>query len=224
MEEIQVVVIGDEKVGKSSMISTLVSQHFSDKVPAILHDVHLPIEDEESSDTMTSILDTSSRSEDFSTVLQQIKTAHAILLIYDITRIETFNRLSSFWLPMIHKTALHAPPITIVGNKLDLRSSNTTTTSMTTIRSKQSSNNKTQITTSGCEELQVLVAPLMARYPSIEACLECSAKSVLNIHQAFFLAQKTVLYPIDPLFDMKTSVRIRSIYDIIEYTDCTMSE
>lgn len=44
-EVVRLLVLGDEKVGKTSVISTLVSQHFGEKVPARLHDVQLPAEE-----------------------------------------------------------------------------------------------------------------------------------------------------------------------------------
>ena len=42
---VRILIAGDEKVGKSSIISTLVSQHFSEKVPPVMHDVQIPAED-----------------------------------------------------------------------------------------------------------------------------------------------------------------------------------
>lgn len=44
--------------------------------------------------------------------------------------------------------------------------------------------------------------------------VECSAKNFTQVAQAFFLAQKAVLYPIAPLYDEKT--RVRSLLIIFE--------
>lgn len=57
-DTVRVLVLGDEKVGKTSVISTLVSQHFNEKVPAIIHDVQIPAE-ESQEHVVTTITDSS---------------------------------------------------------------------------------------------------------------------------------------------------------------------
>ena len=57
-KSVRILILGDEKVGKTSMISTLVSQHFSEKVPALLHDVQIPAE-ESQEHVVTTIVDSS---------------------------------------------------------------------------------------------------------------------------------------------------------------------
>ena len=45
--------------------------------------------------------------------------------------------------------------------------------------------------------------PILEKYPEVEACLECSAAALLNIRQVFYFAQKAVIYPLKPLYNMK---------------------
>ncbi len=60
MQTVRILVVGDEKVGKSSLISTLVSQHFSEQVPSIMHDVQIPAE-ESQENVVTLIMDSSGK-------------------------------------------------------------------------------------------------------------------------------------------------------------------
>lgn len=117
--------------------------------------------------------------------MEQIKNADVVIVLYDVTRPETFARISSYWLPLVEKT--NQVPVTLVGNKIDLRPSG-----------------ENQLT-DGSEELRDMMKPLMKEFKIVEACLECSAKAVLNIQQVFYFAQKAVLYPIAPVFDMEKS-------------------
>ena len=57
----------------------------------------------------------------------------------------------------------------------------------------------------------------------MEACLECSAARLLNIRQVFYYAQKAVVYPMKPLYDMERAqltdqfkVALRRIFRIFD--------
>lgn len=41
----------------------------------------------------------------------------------------------------------------------------------------------------------------------VETCIECSAKTSLNVDEAFFFAQKAVIYPTAVLYDLGEGVR-----------------
>lgn len=43
----------------------------------------------------------------------------------------------------------------------------------------------------------------MEEYPEVESCIECSAKTLKNISEMFYYAQKAVLHPTSPLFIME---------------------
>ena len=55
---VRIEVLGDEKVGKTSLICSLVSRHFSEKVPSVLLNVQIPAE-ESDENVVISITDTS---------------------------------------------------------------------------------------------------------------------------------------------------------------------
>lgn len=44
----------------------------------------------------------------------------------------------------------------------------------------------------------------MDDFPEIETCIECSAKSLRNISEMFYYAQKAVLHPTGPIFSVET--------------------
>lgn len=44
----------------------------------------------------------------------------------------------------------------------------------------------------------------MEDFPEVESCVECSAKTLHNISEMFYYAQKAVLHPTGPLYIMET--------------------
>lgn len=93
----------EEGVGKSSLISTFVSRHFSEVVPGLMTRVRLPPEPE-SNYCVTTIVDSQNGDAALSeNSKQQQNTADAIVLVYDLDRLETFYRLENHWLPLIER-------------------------------------------------------------------------------------------------------------------------
>ncbi|ETN16366.1 hypothetical protein PPTG_06524 [Phytophthora nicotianae INRA-310] len=174
---VRIEVLGDEKVGKTSLICSLVSRHFSEKVPSVLLNVQIPAE-ESDENVIISITDTSSRVSDLMRVTNAAKRSDAILLVYDLTRPETFQRLRR-WLDFIAKNK--EIPVVLVANKVDI--------------------NAVTPTTDGPYASQV--RNLVNTYPFVVSEVECSAKNFTQVAQAFFLAQKAVLYPVAPLYNEK---------------------
>lgn len=43
----------------------------------------------------------------------------------------------------------------------------------------------------------------MEEFPEIESCVECSAKTLHNITEMFYYAQKAVLHPTAPLYNIE---------------------
>lgn len=119
-----------EGVGKSSLISTFVSRHFSDVVPGIMTRVRLPPDPD--SNCITTIVDSQggdaalmsavaslslpggestgslaslqrSLSSSTGSNVGGIENVDSIILIYDLDRVETFFRLENHWLPLIER-------------------------------------------------------------------------------------------------------------------------
>ena len=120
-----------EGVGKSSLISTFVSRHFSEVVPGIMTRVRLPPDPENfcittivdsqggdaalisavtalslsggggSSGSLTALQKSLSNST--SSNVGGIENVDSIILVYDLDRVETFFRLENHWLPLIER-------------------------------------------------------------------------------------------------------------------------
>lgn len=52
----------------------------------------------------------------------------------------------------------------------------------------------------------------MEEYPEIETCIECSAKTLKNISEMFYYAQKAVLHPTAPIYSVENSDVITLIH------------
>lgn len=110
-------------MGKTSIIITIVSETFPRQVSKTYHPVilssdlyMLPI------NTSTVLLDSSSAKEDEAAIDAEVDKAHVIILVYDVNNVECIRRLKSHWLPRVAK-ANDKIPVILVGNKVDLRSS-----------------------------------------------------------------------------------------------------
>jgi Ras family protein T1 len=99
-----------------------------------------------------------------------------IILVYDVNNVECIKRLKSFWIPRIIKLN-DKIPIILVGNKVDLRSSNAE------------------------KELESTLTPYFMSFKQVEMGIECSAKGYMNLIDIIYCAQRAVLFPIAPLFD-----------------------
>ena len=106
----------------------------------------------------------------------EIEKAQVIVLIYDVNNLECIKRLRSNWIPRIIKIN-DKIPIILVGNKVDLRSSHQE------------------------GELESFLTSLFLEFKQVEMGIECSAKGYMNLIDIVYCAQRSVLYPIGPLFD-----------------------
>lgn len=111
-------------------------------------------------------------------LIEEIQRAHVICLVYSIENYDTLEQITTKWLPFIRENVLEEQtcPIILVGNKVDL-------VDYTTID---------------------VMMEIMEKYPEIESCVECSAKTLKNISEMFYYAQKAVLHPTAPLYLMET--------------------
>lgn len=172
-----IVLVGDEKVGKSTLIQSVLSEGgFPERVPPVVPVVDIPAE-MTADGIPVQIVDTSSKQpEDLE---KYVAAASVICLLYSADQPSSFSRISSYWLPQIRKirAKLSTAPILLVGTKIDLREKE------------------------GNEALEKMVTPIMNEFKEVETCIECSAKGQINVGEVFAFAQKAVIYPTAPLFD-----------------------
>lgn len=176
--EIRLLVLGDEHVGKTALITSLLSEAFSEEVPHVLDDITIP--PIVSPDMVgTVIVDSSARPEDRPLLEEKVRASQVICLVYAADDAQSFARISSYWLPYIRSLGANVPVI-LVGNKID-------------VRGEDVSN----------EKFEDEIIPIMNDFKEVETCVECSAKTLTNVAEVFYFAQKAVIHPTTPLYDSR---------------------
>ena len=192
-----ILVCGEAGVGKTAIIDTLFSRSFRSDMDRD-EDDSLAGTREDGADwsecqipgqlntprgipTTLRIIDTRSRE----AALHKLHEAHAIVLVYDVGRPRTFNAATDDWLQALKRMAdldynrkrrsTRMLPVVLVGNKIDvLAGDNTVERDL---------------------DLEKKVIPVLKAHREVEACLECSARAVLNIRQVFYYAQRLSSIP-----------------------------
>ncbi|GAA5875036.1 hypothetical protein JCM16303_004990 [Sporobolomyces ruberrimus] len=181
MRDVRVCLVGDEGVGKSTIISSLIKESFVRLAPrTVLPEVTIPPSVTPGHDVTTLIIDTSPRPQDRNHLVNEIRKAHVVAIVYAIDNPTTFDRVPTYWLPTIRSLGVNVPVI-LIGNKIDLRDGDVTN-----------------------QALEEEIVPIMQEYKEVETCVECSALLPLNISEVFFFAQNAVLHPTAPLYDTRS--------------------
>ena len=119
---VALLVVGDPKVGKSSLISTYISRHFGEVVPSVMTDAALPY-DLTASAVCVTIMDSSPSEAEREDLIRKIQAADCILALYDVTSAQSLESLGSVWLPLIRAVNSGCPKdkaVLVVGTKIDL--------------------------------------------------------------------------------------------------------
>lgn len=172
--DVRILLVGDSGVGKTSLILSLVSEEFTEEVPAKAEEITIPA-DVTPERVPTHIVDFSYQEQTEDDLIEEIKKAHVICIVYAVNDEDSMEGITSVWLPFIRKQIGEdaGVPVILVGNKGDL------------------------IDYSTGEAME----PIMQDFAEVETTIECSAKSLRNISELFYYAQKAVLYPMVPLFN-----------------------
>ncbi|KAF6147768.1 hypothetical protein GIB67_006741, partial [Kingdonia uniflora] len=179
------VVIGDEGTGKSTLIKTALNKTFTDDVPPIMPPTTLLINGFDNGGHINGptvpviVIDTSVHTQESTdNLLQELQLTDVVILTVSYDKPSSFHRLSSFWLPELHRLKVKVP-IIVVGCKLDLR-------------------NDTQVS------LEQIVSPIMQQFLEIDIFIDCSARNLIKFRAAFFQAWRLAICPTTPLFDKVT--------------------
>ncbi|TRY93034.1 hypothetical protein DNTS_025164 [Danionella cerebrum] len=172
--DVRILLLGEPKVGKTSLIMSLVGEEFPEQVPLRAEEITIPA-DVTPEKVPTHIVDYSETEQTDEVLREEIVKANVVCVVYDVAQEETIEKIRTKWIPLVNGNAEKGRkiPIILVGNKSDLRSGS----SMETI------------------------LPIMNQFSEIETCVECSAKNLKNISELFYYAQKAVLHPTAPLYD-----------------------
>jgi hypothetical protein len=116
---VHICVVGDEGVGKTSLITAAATETFPDHPPPVLPPAKLPA-DTTPEGVPVVITDTSSRPEDKQALELACREASVIVLCFSMERPNTLRRISSYWMPELRRLGVNVP-VMLVGCKSDVR-------------------------------------------------------------------------------------------------------
>lgn len=176
-KSVRILLVGDDGVGKTSLILSLVTEEFASEVPSRAEEITIPA-DVTPEKVPTHIVDFCQSEQTELELRDELERANVVCVVYAIDDDKSIEHITSYWLPLIFEVYDRdeevRKPVVLVGNKADV------------------------MAIEG-EKMQVIV-DIMDEYPEIETCIECSALSFRNISELFYYAQKAVLHPTGPLF------------------------
>uniref|UniRef100_A0A8D3DFP6 Mitochondrial Rho GTPase n=1 Tax=Scophthalmus maximus TaxID=52904 RepID=A0A8D3DFP6_SCOMX len=173
-QDVRILLLGEPKVGKTSLIMSLVGEEFPEEVPPRAEEITIPA-DVTPEKVPTHIVDYSENIELLSVLDMKFLSpqANVVCVVYDVTNEDTIDKVVTCCMVCIVSAFYILIPIILVGNKSDLR----------------------------CGSSMETILPIMNLFSEIETCVECSAKNLKNISELFYYAQKAVLHPTAPLYD-----------------------
>lgn len=98
------------------------------------------------------------------------------MLLYDLSRPYTKDRVESYWLPKI-ASANSRTPVLLAGNKQDL--------------------------VQDPSDAEEFIERLVVKFPQVEMGIELSARYHSQLADLVYCAQRAVLYPVYPLYDQR---------------------
>ncbi|KNB45700.1 mitochondrial rho GTPase 1 [Blastocystis sp. subtype 4] len=185
--QVRTVFLGDPHCGKTSIINTINTNEFQEGLPDVIEEVAIP--NEFTISHVPLFLDDSSVSESVERA-DLIRLADAIVVVIDASNEASYDSLFSNWMPSILKVSPSVgedridnvqKPVLVVANKVDLIE-------------EDEQNLK----------LEQVLNRVLSEYLSVEVCLKCSAKTAMNLDKVLYYAEKSVIFPIAPLYDRAT--------------------
>lgn len=185
-EEVRILIVGDPRVGKTSLVHSLVNDEFDQNLPAKMADIAIPGEATPENIPIF-ISDYSEQEQSDSELSAAISNANVICVVYVAGDLEGLEHVKNYWLPMIRKSQVDCDegsfkPVILVANKIDL-------------------------VEDGIQLDRILA--IIQEFVDIEAFIEVSAAEQKNVVELFSAAQKAVTYPLAPLFDPRKRILTR---------------
>jgi len=173
--------VGDSGVGKSSLLKRFATREFTgDYTSTIGVDFEIKTLEVDGKMVKLQIWDTAGQERFLNITTSYYKGAHCILLVYDITQLETFEHLQK-WYAQIQEHSTGNVQILLVGNKSDL------------------SDNR-QVTYEDAEKLANKLGV---------SVFEASAKDGTNVDQAFYhIANQAIRNTVPTVIRLKKEVKL----------------
>jgi len=175
----RIVLLGDDGVGKSTIITCLFKDKFVPNIEDLLPPLFFPTYD----DQTVAVVDTSPALSHRTKLLTELRQANCIWLVYSDNY--TMERVSLFWLPFLRNHGVNLP-IILCQNKQD----------------QLFTDGEEEAPAISVEEEDDAIE-LMQDFKEIESFVRCSAKAKRNVNEAFYLCQRAIVYPLAPLYDSK---------------------
>ena len=149
------------------------------------------------------IIDFSNREQTEQELAKEIERANVICLVYAMDDDISKEKLKTYWLPKIHE--VHDSSLLSPSNSCSTLEPNSEASSNTVktkqpiliVANKNDSDNRNNLLN------DPQISQLIAAYSQIETCIQCSAKNLKNVPEVFYYAQKSVLYPTSPIYDLE---------------------
>ena len=120
IDKINIITLGNSSVGKSSLIQRYVDEKFADTLATIGFNTKYKTRTLSNGEKLKVVFyDTSGQEKYNSLSYNYIKNSHGILLMYDISKKESFLKIKD-WLKNIYEHKDEDFPILLLGNKCDL--------------------------------------------------------------------------------------------------------
>lgn len=118
---VRILLVGDQGVGKTSLILSLVSEEFPEDVPPKAEEITIPA-DVTPEQVPTNIVDYSALEQTDDNLSDEIQKAHVVCIVYSVEDDNSMDRITSYWLPFIRESLPGdtRKPVVLVGNKVDL--------------------------------------------------------------------------------------------------------
>lgn len=187
-------------VGKTSLIAALIKDQYIPNLQDVIPPVTIPRDFSSSpySPKNTILVDTTNL--DLSNLHEELKNADVIWLVYSDH--DSYERIALYWMMMFRSLGVNLPVI-LCRNKCDddivaVKSKKMTTT-MPAVGTSSSDDGDSIDTKIEDEEF----IPILKEFKEVETCIKASAKSKVNVNQAFYLCQRAITHPVAPLFDAR---------------------
>ena len=123
-KSVKVVLLGDSGVGKTSIISRFVNNMFEQKVMPTISAAYatktMKFDDFGGKELKFELWDTAGQERYRAVTKILYKDAQVIILVYDITRIDSFNEVKNYWYNQVKENCPKSIILGLAGNKADL--------------------------------------------------------------------------------------------------------
>lgn len=117
---IQIIIVGDTKVGKTSLLCWWCDGVFQDSVSTIGVNFKQKTIENDGTKSLVRIWDTAGQERFKSLAASYFRKANGIILVYDVNSMESFENVPS-WYDSITSNVETEIPVVLIGNKIDMK-------------------------------------------------------------------------------------------------------